>query len=218
MMTNLNIPAAGSPVHLDLPFFRGTHQREIPSWMLAPMGYSGLFQEWAIPVASAISWFYEGSGGDFEYWPNGLDQPSSMVSPPYSNTSVVADNEYMFHRVGQMGSTDKYLDNGISSEALLHRKSAGWEIRHGDELIKYFDNDDVRVSILWKAFCFKDQRAADAFHDPAFNLTPGRIVDIFNADMKKNGVSFTEPDDIATDNQWMSTILNNYNSPDGSAY
>ena len=43
MMTNLNVPAADSPPHLDLPFFRGAHAREVPSWMLAPMGYSELF-------------------------------------------------------------------------------------------------------------------------------------------------------------------------------
>ena len=45
MMTNLNLPAPGSPCHLDLPFFRGLQNREVPSWMLAPMGYSGLFHE-----------------------------------------------------------------------------------------------------------------------------------------------------------------------------
>ena len=66
MMTNLNLPMAGLPPHLDLPFFRGAMNREVPSWMLEPMGYSGLFQDWAVPVASAISWFYDGEGGEFE--------------------------------------------------------------------------------------------------------------------------------------------------------
>ena len=42
MMTNLNLPAEGLPYHQDLPFFRGAQNREVPSWMLAPMGYSGL--------------------------------------------------------------------------------------------------------------------------------------------------------------------------------
>ena len=128
--------------------------REVPGWMLAPMGYSGLFQEWAIPVASAITWFYEGSGGDFEYWPNGLDAPSVTVNPPCSNTSVLADNEYMYHRVGQMGKDEDYLAAGISSEALLHREANGWDIRHDGQSIRYYANDQIRVSILWKAYCF----------------------------------------------------------------
>lgn len=218
MMTNLNVPAEESPVHLDLPFFRGAHQREVPGWLLAPMGYSGLFQEWAIPVASAITWFYAGSGGDFEYWPQGLDHPSSTVSAPYSNSSVVADNEYMFHRVGQMGVPASYLLDGISSEALLHRSGTGWEIRHEEELIRSYVDSEVRISILWKAFCFKDQRVADAFHDPSCNITPQMVVDIFNSDLKEKGVDVKEPGDIESDQEWMSIILEHYESPEGSAY
>lgn len=218
MMTNLNVPAEGSPVHLDLPFFRGTHQRQVPSWILAPMGYSGLFQEWAIPVASAITWFYEGPGGDFEYWPRGLSKDSMKVSPPYSNTSVVADNEYMYHRVGEMGPEDSYLADGISSEALLHRKSSGWEIRLGDELLRSYEYDEIRLSILWKAFCFKDQAAEDAFLDPAFDLTPSLVADIFCADLKKRNLPYAEPHDLAADEKWVRMILDTYNSPDGSAY
>ncbi len=103
MMTNLNLPAAGLPPHQDLPFFRGAQNREVPSWMLAPMGYSTLFHDWAIPVASAITWFYDGEGGEFEYWPDGFEAPSKTERPPYSNCCVLADNEYMFHRVGAVG-------------------------------------------------------------------------------------------------------------------
>jgi len=218
MMTNLNVPAPASPPHLDLPFFRGAHKREVPSWMLAPMGYSGLFQEWAIPVASAISWFYEGNGGDFEYWPNGFDSPSVSVKPPYSNTSVLADNEYMYHRVGQMGEDQDYLAGGISSEALLHREANGWNIKHDGQSIRYFPNDQIRVSILWKAYCFKDQRAADLFSDPECNLTPQAVVDIFCEDLKKKGIAFSEPTDLQLDVKWMNSIVETYAAPAGAAY
>ncbi len=218
MMTNLNVPAPASPPHLDLPFFRGAHQREVPSWMLAPMGYSGLFQEWAIPVASAISWFYEGSGGDFEYWPNGFNSPSVSVKSPYSNTSVLADNEYMFHRVGQMGTSQDYLANGISSEALLHREAQGWNIKHNGESIRYYANDQIRVSILWKAFCFKDQYAADLFSDPQHNLEPWQVVDIFCEDLEKKRIDFSAPSDLELDRDWMKIVVDTYSAPEGAAY
>jgi hypothetical protein len=218
MMTNLNVPAPASPPHLDLPFFRGAHKREVPSWMLAPMGYSGLFQEWAIPVASAISWFYEGIGGDFEYWPDGFDSPSVCVRPPYSNTSVLADNEYMYHRVGQMGKATDYLAAGISSEALLHREANGWNIKHDGQSIRYYPNDQIRISILWKAYCFKDQRAADLFSDPEYNLTPQAVVDIFCEDLKQKGITFSEPEDLQLDVNWMKIIVETYAAPAGAAY
>ena len=218
MMTNLNTPAEVAPVHLDLPFFRGAHNREVPTWLLAPMGYSGLFQDWAIPVASAISWFYRGTGGDFEYWPNGLSEPSELVRSPSYNQAVVADNEYMYHRVGPMGEPVDYLSHGIPSDALLHMTPRGWEIKHKENLIRRYTNEQVRVSILWKAYCFKNQAAADAFTDPNHNLTPAQIVDIFCEDLKARGISFSEPTDLENDSVWRELIIQNYNSPEGSAY
>ena len=210
MMTNLNVPAPASPPHLDLPFFRGAHAREVPSWMLAPMGYSNLFHEWAIPVASAITWFYDGEGGDFEYWPDGPDKPSQVVSPPYTNMSVLADNEYMYHRVGQMGQQDDYLGSGLSSEALLHRVDDAWEIREGDHCIRRYGLEQIRTSILWKAFCFENQAAADQYNDNSNNLTPTQIVDIFCADLKQRGISFQPPTDLETDPDWIETITTTY--------
>ncbi|MDA0977037.1 MAG: hypothetical protein O3B72_00625 [Proteobacteria bacterium] len=210
MMTNFNVPAAASPPHLDLPFFRGAHQREVPSWLLAPMGYSGLFQPWAIPVASAITWFYAGTGGDFEYWPAGVNAPSRIVRQPCTNTCVLADNEYMYHRVGQMGDPQDYLDAGISSEAQLHRSDDGWDIRLNGDLIRHYRQHEVRVSILWKAFCFKDQYQADQYADPAGNLTPSQIVDIFCDDLRRRQVKFQEPADLETDRAWMQVVLDHY--------
>jgi hypothetical protein len=31
------------------------------------MGQSGLFERWRVIQAGAVSWFYEGAGGNFEY-------------------------------------------------------------------------------------------------------------------------------------------------------
>ncbi|MFN3237703.1 MAG: hypothetical protein ACE37D_11680 [Pseudomonadales bacterium] len=218
MMTNLNTPAAASPVHLDLPFFRGAHAREVPSWLLAPMGYSGLFQPWAIPVASAISWFYHGTGGDFEYWPNGLESASERAISPCYNQAVVADNEYMYHRVGQMGHETDYLSGGIPSDALLHRVEAGWAIKRQGQVLRQYPVEQIRVSVLWKAYCFQDQAAADLFADPSDNLTPDQIVDIFSEDLKQRGISFQQPTDLETDAEFRELITTQYNSPQGSAY
>ena len=216
MMTNLNLPAAGAPPHLDLPFFRGLHQREVPGWMLTPMGYSGLFHEWAIPVASAITWFYEGEGGEFEYWPDGMDAPSQSVAPPYSNTSVVADNEYMYHRVGATGSPDEYwaLDS-MPYHARLGRDTAGdWEVREGERLVASLPYGKVRLSVLWKAFCFETRAMADSYDDHSHDLAPATVTAIFCEDLARRGVEFTEPDDAFTDPAWRRLLFDVYGAPD----
>jgi hypothetical protein len=211
MMTNLNPPAPAAEPHLDLPFFRGAHRREVPSWLLAPMGYSGLFHAWAIPVASAITWFYEGEGGAFEYWPLGLAQPSRAVHTPYSNCAVLADNEYMYHRVAQIGRPEEFITgNAVDYDARLHLVDRRWEIRAGDRLLAAYDYPRMRLSVLWKAFCFRDEAEAAAWSNHADDLTPQRIVEIFSADLRRRGLPAEPPSDLVRDAAWRSQILETY--------
>jgi len=211
MMTNLNAPAPAAPPHLDLPFFRGAHKREVPLWMLAPMGYSGLFQHWAIPVASAISWFYDGTGGEFEYWPDGLDAPSERAPSLSRNQAVVADNEYMYHRVCQIGSEDEFLpDNRIPFEAMLERTLRGWEVTANGEVLGSYAEGRIRASVLWKAYCFRDQAEADAFTSGSDNLTPEQIVELFQEDLRRRGVRIDPPADLEGRDRWSETIRETY--------
>ncbi len=148
VMINLACPTGGSPPHRDLPYFRGCEK--FPFWMLQCMGYSNRFHEWAVPIASTLSWFYAGEGGEFEYWPDGPDTPSVSVTTPLWNVGVVSDNEYMWHRVGPVGQESEWLKPGdIGRECQLHAVGAdGWEI-HDEGSVRAFRGDQVRLSILW---------------------------------------------------------------------
>ncbi|USG61510.1 hypothetical protein NBZ79_00780 [Sneathiella marina] len=212
MMTNLNLPAPSSPCHQDLPFFRGVTNREVPSWMLAPMGYSGLFHDWAIPVASAITWFYDGEGGDFEYWPNGLDKPSITERPPFSNTCVLADNEYMYHRVGGVGSPAEYSHyENIGYDATLElSKENRWQVMESGKDIADFAFDKVRLSVLWKAYCFETAEMAESYDNHSYDLDTKMIADIFCDDLRGRGIDCVRPTDFATDKQWKETITTVY--------
>jgi hypothetical protein len=215
MMTNLNAPAPAAPPHLDLPFFRGAHKREVPLWLLAPMGYSGLFQRWAIPVASVITWFYEGTGGEFEYWPDGLEAPSQRAANLSHNEGVIADNEYMYHRVCQIGEPDEYLpDNRVPFEAMLERRGSGWQITAGDGVLGSYSPGGIRASVLWKAYCFRDQAEADAFTTGSDNLTPAEIVDIFQTDLRRRGIRAEAPSSLDGKDPWSDVIRETY--PAGS--
>lgn len=209
LMTNLNAPAPGAPAHLDLPFFRGAHRREVPSWMLAPMGYSGLFQRWAIPVASAISWLSAGSDESFEYWPGGSDAPAKRAGG--FNHAVVADNEYMYHRVGPLGPTAKHLPgNEIPFEAMLHRERAQWVIRCEDLAVAAYDSEEMRISVLWKAYCFKSEAERDAHASNADCLTPRQVVDIFQGDLRRRGVRVDPPASLDGTDRWADAVMETY--------
>lgn len=215
LMTNLNLPMGGLPPHLDLPFFRGAMNREVPAWMLVPMGYSGLFHDWAVPVASAITWFYDGEGGEFEYWPDGLDHPSRTERPPYWNRAVLADNEYMWHRVGPLGRAEAHVPHdGIPFEARLHLTEDGrWEVREGESTLLSYPFAEVRLSVLWKAYCFATETEARAYDDGSRNLTPALITEIFLRDLRARGEAASAPDDPFADPAWKSLLERVYAPP-----
>lgn len=218
MMTNLNLPQAGAPYHLDLPFFRGAENKEVPSWMLTPMRYSELFQDWAVPIASAVTWFYDGEGGEFEYWPDGLDNPSFTESPPYTNRCVLADNEYMFHRVGAIGpKSEQGKYDKIGYDALLELGSDNrWHVRETGKTWPSFEFGQVRISVLWKAHCFENDRVAGIYDDHSDDLNAQLVTDIFKKDLKNRGIAFREPGDLATDMEWKELLVETYAPPEGA--
>lgn len=215
LMTNLNLPMAGLPPHLDLPFFRGAMNRELPAWMLVPMGYSGLFHDWAVPVASAITWYYDGAGGVFEYWPDGLDRPSRVERPPYFNRAVLADNEYMYHRVGEIGRPEAFVpDDGIPYDAELALVGTEtWEVRHEGATLLSYPWDEVRLSLLWKAYCFRSAEEAAAFDRQSDDLTPDLVTRLFCDDLIARGVAFRHPDDPFNDAAWKTLLEGTYPAP-----
>ena len=210
MMTNLNLPMAGLPPHLDLPFFRGAMNREVPAWMLAPMGYSGLFHDWAVPVASAVTWFYDGQGGEFEYWPDGPAAPSATIAGPFNNTAVLADNEYMYHRVGSFGSEADWVPpDGVPYEARLHLEGNRWIVRDDSGELSSYPWSEVRLSVLWKAFCFRTEQEASLFDSGSNLLTPEMVTEIFATDLTKRGVPFVISQDI-DDVEWKQVLETAY--------
>ncbi len=208
IMVNLNTPMPGGPPHRDLPYFRGAEK--FPFWMLSLMGNSDLFHDFAVPIASTLTWFYKGVGGDFEYWPDGPDAASKLVQPPLWNVGVVSDNEYMWHRVGEVGPRNEQKKPGdITRDIRLHATDGGWEL-HDKDRVQAFTRDQVRISLLWKAYAFNSQTALDEYNNHANDLNHQMVIDIFAADLRERGVAFRRPDDPVADPEWKSLLSDIY--------
>ena len=210
IMINITTPMPGGPPHRDLPYFRGAEK--FPFWLLSCMGNSDLFHDWAVPIASTLSWFYNGTGGDFEYWPDGPDGQRKLIRPPLWNVAVVSDNEYMWHCVGPVGQADEQKKPGdITREVRLHAAADGpnWEM-HDRGRIEKFTADQVRVSILWKAYAFANQAAADEYQNHANDLDHATVVDIFANDLRDRSIAFRRPSDPVSDPDWKALIMKTY--------
>jgi hypothetical protein len=202
------------PPHLDIPAFRGFTRATQPVWLLKTMKTSGLFEEWRTTIATAVSWFYVGVGGDFHYWPDGPDAPMAVERSPYGNVSVLADNEFTFHGVAPVGDPGASMPEGLTRESRLVRGDAGWDVHDaGGTTQAHFTDDEVRITVSWKADVFADAGAAERHDGGEDALTLATVVELFRKDLAARGIAADEPADPLADQGWIATLASTYQDP-----
>jgi hypothetical protein len=193
---NINGPMPACTTHLDNPSFYGAARVDYPLPFLRVMGFSGLFETWRTVQASAISWFYEGAGGSFDYWPDGLDGPMLSEQPPFGNVALISDNDQLYHRVAAIGDSDAELPR-ISAQAQIQPDGRGdWVISENGEVRGTYPSHAIRLSVLWKAEVLDRRGSSDI-------LTLDRIMVIFTADLRHRCIDFHVPSDPLADTSWI---------------
>jgi hypothetical protein len=212
ILTNINGPTAAGVAHVDTPSFRGLKRTEVTVWLLVVMGASGRFERWSVRVAGALTWFYGGDDGEFEFWPRGTDHPSETIRGPFGNEAIVTDSDFMPHRVGTIGDAPSFAARVRVTQHSTIRSAAedGWEITNPDEQPQFVHGDDVRVSILWKALVFRDEREAAIFDDHEDDLDLPTIVATLRADLAERGHAVDEPSDPFSDPEWSRALTSVY--------
>ncbi len=212
IITNINGPTASGPPHVDTPTFRGLKRSEVPVWLLVVMGASGLFQRWSVRVAGAITWFYDRDDGEYEYWPRGVEHPSESRRGPFGNLALVGDNDLMPHRVGRIGDPQSFSARvRVTQHSTIRCTDRGdWEITNRDGRPQPVPGEDVRVSILWKALTFRDEREARVYDDHEDDLDLATIVDMLRGDLARRGHEVEEPSDPYRDREWSQLLTSVY--------
>ena len=192
--------------HLDNPSFYGATRVDYPLPFLRVMGFCGLFEAWRVVQASAISWFYEGAGGSFDYWPDGMDGPMLSEQPPFGNVALISDNDQLYHRIAVVGDPDAELPQ-ISAEAQIQPDGHGnWVILENGEVRGTYADHAIRLSVLWKAEVRHGRSSTD-------NLTLDRLMTIFTADLRHRGIAFNGPSDPLADAPWILLLQRIYPGP-----
>ena len=204
VVVNLNAPMPASPIHVDVPTFRGATREQYPLGWLIAMGHSELFESWRVIQSGAVSWFYDGPGGNFEYWPEGLDGAMLMERPPFYNVAIMADNDRMYHRIGAVGAPGAQLPQMTAAAELHAVDDDTWAIVENGEIRATYPSNAVRLSLVWKA-----DLEAEA-NSESLNLD--RVMSIFIADLHKRKVSFRVPGDPLTDKAWTATLDSVYST------
>jgi hypothetical protein len=208
VVANVNAPMSAGPRHVDIPSFHGATREDYPLPFLKVMGSSELFEAWRVVRAGAISWFYEGAGGTFDYWPQGLCGPMLSERPPFHNVALVADGDRMYHRIGTIGVPNAKLPQMSASAYIQPDRDGNWVIFENEEVCATYPSRAIRLSVVWKAEIRDKEMHAD-------HLTLDRIMTIFAADLRRQNVDFQMPANPLADIAWILLLQRIYADPIG---
>ena len=203
---NINGPMPACTTHIDNPSFYGATRVEYPLPFLRVMGSSELFDAWRVVRASTISWFYEGEGGNFDYWPEGIDGPMLSEQAPFGNVALCGDNDRMYHRIGPTGNGNKEMPRISASAKIQPDGDGNWIIFENGEVRATYASRAIRFSVLWKAEVRNGEPRPD-------DLTLDRTMEIFIADLRRRSIDFHIPSDPLSDTAWILMLQQIYVKP-----
>ncbi len=183
---NLMVPGQELATHTDVPEFRGANRKLHPEWLLVVMHHSGLFDKWRMPIATSVAWFHDGRGGEFAFYPDGSDAPP-VVHEVRFNTAVLLDTDSVFHGVDRIHETGGPIPPLRPGMRLVPEGDGHWIVRDGDQVVARYAWQDMRFSISWKAYCFRDERERRAWREHADDLDLGFVLDSLEADLRERG-------------------------------
>ncbi|MBI3784736.1 MAG: hypothetical protein HY270_15190 [Deltaproteobacteria bacterium] len=191
---NILVPGQELAIHTDVPEFRGANRTREPEWLLVAMHHSGLFDRWRRHIATGVSWYHDCEGGDFVYYPDGVDQAPRNLRVR-RNTAIVLDTDSVFHGIAPVALRDTSLPP-IEPGVRLHRDDDGrWSVRRDGEVRATYNWNDLRLSISWKAWCFKDEEELHVNDEHKDDLTLDQILEAFVGDLRRRGKVSSRPDD-----------------------
>ena len=203
---NIQGPMPAFNIHIDNPSFYGATRVDYPLPFLRVMGLSGLFEGWRVVRASTLSWFFDGAGGNFDYWPGGLDGSMRSERPPFGNVALCVDTDRIYHRVGTIGDESEELPQMSAAARIKPDGYGNWTIHENGDVRASYPRHAIRFSVLWKA----EVRNGEARPD---NLTLDRIMEIFLTDLRNRCIDFDVPSAPLTDTPWILLLQRIYAPP-----
>jgi hypothetical protein len=187
---NLLVPGQELAVHTDVPEFRGANRKIYPQWLMVVMLHSGLFDAFRRRIATGIAYFGQAQGGALAFYPDGREGAPRTLEARH-DTAIVLDTDTVFHGVDRVAETQPLpaLRPGLH----LSWAGDGWRVGPEDAPLARYCEGEVRFSVSWKAYCYRDEAERRAVEEHRDDLTLAQILDTLKRDLAARGQ--TPPDD-----------------------
>ena len=205
VFANLLVPGQELAIHTDVPEFRGVNRKRHPQWLIVVMRHSGLFEAWRMPIATAVAWFHDCSGGEFVFYPDGSQAPP-VAHPVRYNTALLLDTDSVFHGVDRVASAAPIA----ALRPGMRLGPAGqdrWEVRDGERTVATYRWPDLRFSISWKAYCFADESERRAWAEHRDDLTVDQVVARLVEDLRARSIVGA---DVPAGNELVDLLIDTY--------
>ena len=181
---NILLPGQELAVHTDVPEFRGLNRTLHPEWLIVVAHHSGLFNEYRMPIATSVSWYQDTKGGEFAFYPDGIDGAARAYDVHF-NTAVIMDTDSVFHGVDRVVEIDEPIPTFLPRMRLYAEGDRQWVVRDGEREVGRYRWDDMRFSISWKAYCFRNEAERDTWRTHGNDLAIDAVLDTLCADLRK---------------------------------
>jgi hypothetical protein len=183
---NILLPGQELAIHTDVPEFRGLNRKIHPEWLIVVAHHSGLFDRYRMPIATSVSWYQDTKGGEFAFYPEGAGAAARAYDVHF-NTALVMDTDSVFHGVDRVEELDRPMPTFLPRMRLHAEGEGDWVVRDGNEVVGRYHWDDMRFSISWKAYCFRNEAERAAWKTGSDDLCIDTVLDTLCADLRKKG-------------------------------
>ena len=175
----MQVPGQTVAMHIDAPYFWGATRFEFPQWLLAVMVFSGLFQDRFVDQVQIVGYLHQWQPsperqGEFVYWDTEADVPLKEGPVPLAGSAV--DGSKLVHAAAVYRPADAppRMDKSKGAELRYRGSSKGgdnkrvgsddvWDLMEGERRLASYSTDDLRITIVYRARCFKDAAEAERF-------------------------------------------------------
>lgn len=157
-----------------------------PQWLIVAAHHSRLFERWRMPIATGVAWFGDPKGGEFVFYPKGPLGPPVALAAKH-NTAIVLDTDSVFHGVDQVSEATSPLAELAPGMRLEFCGDGSWRVCDAQREVARYQWSDLRFSVSWKAYCYRDAAEEESVRDHSDDLDRAAILDTLVGDLRQRG-------------------------------